>query len=284
MKRGEMAFPNSAHGQRFQVSLFVGLIMLHLGAVAAIIYAGIYSVSWGAIMATVFYTVMRGVGISVGYHRLLTHRSFKINSEFLRKFFFYWGGVGGQNTLTWRANHLDHHRYGDSSRDPYSPFWPYNGGLAGFYWAHVGALYHEYKPTEASCAFSPDDANKDAAIWEAKYHIPIFLSGFFIPALFLGWEGLLFPGFLSIVYVFHFTWAVNSVCHMWGRKGDTKGRDNPFVIIFGFVGEGFHLKHHADPRAAFLGNKWWHLDVGKWVIGTLKFLGLAYDVRPRLNT
>lgn len=287
MQQHEVVFPNSLHGQRFQVDIWAGLIVLHIGALVGVWYASMYGVSPGVIVMTILYTVMRGVGISVGYHRLLTHRSFNIHSEFLRKFLFYWGGVGGQNTRTWRANHLDHHRYGDTSRDPYSPFWPYNGGWRGFFWAHAGALYHEYKPTEESLLFLPGDPNKAAAEWEARYHIPIFLSGFFVPGIAGGWEGLLFPGFVSIVYVFHLTWAVNSVCHMWGHrvsKGDERGRNNLWVILLGFVGEGFHANHHADPRSAFLGGKWWHFDLGKWVICALEMSGLAFGVRrPRFE-
>ena len=276
-------FPNSAHGQRFQWDLFWGINALQIaGGPVAIWYAVMYGISWSAIILMMAYTVMRGIGISVGYHRMLTHRSFNTDSELLRRFLFYWGGVGGQNALTWRANHLDHHRYGDTARDPYSVYWPYNGGWRGFLWAHVGALWHEYMPTRESCVFLSGDMNKSAAEWEAKYHVLIFLSGFAVPSFLLGWEGLLFAGFASLFYVFHLTWMVNSVCHMWGHKvsrGDTKGRNNPFVIVFGFMGEGFHANHHADPRAAFLGPKWWHLDIGKWVIQFLTQIGFTYDVR-----
>lgn len=283
----EIFYPGSLHGQRFQMSVFLGILILHIGAGIAVWYASMYGISFEIFLLTVFYTVMRGIGISVGYHRFLTHRSFDTNSEFLRKFLFYWGGVGGQNTLTWRANHLDHHAYGDTERDPYSPYWPYNGRWRGFFWAHVEALWHEYKPTEKACRFSVDDSNKMAAEWEAQYHIPIFLSGFFIPGIVWGWEGLLFPGFVSIVYVFHLTWAVNSICHLWGRRistGDERGRNNFWVILFGFVGEGFHLTHHANPRAAYLGPKWWHLDMGKWVIQFLWLIGLAHNIRkPRFT-
>ena len=278
----DMIFPNSAHGQRFQWDIFLGIIILHVGALAALWYAVAYGVSFSAALLAIGYTVMRGVGVSVGYHRMLTHRSFKTNSELLRRFLFYWGGVGGQNARTWRANHLDHHRYGDTARDPYSVYWPYNGGWKGLLWAHIGALWHEYTPTPKSCAFAPDDINKDAAEWEAKYHNLIFLSGFLVPAFLLGWEGLLFPGFASLFYVFHLTWSVNSICHI-RRRGvsskDVQGRNSLFVILGGFIGEGFHINHHTYPTAAFLGPKWWHLDFGKWVILTLEMSGLVFDVK-----
>lgn len=284
--QGEISFSGALHGQRFQAAVFLGILILHIDAGVAVWYALMHGITFTAFILMVFYTIMRGIGISVGYHRLLTHRSFNTHSEFLRKFLFYWGGVGGQNTRTWRANHLDHHTYGDTEHDPYSPYWPYNGGWKGFWWAHMGALWHEYKPTEKACRFLADDLNKTAAEWEARYHIPIFLSGFLVPGLLAGWEGLLFAGFLSIVYVFHMTWAVNSVCHMWGHRDlqkSKRGTNNFFVILLGFVGEGFHLNHHADPRAAYLGPKWWHIDLGKWVIQFLEWIGLADGVRkPRV--
>ena len=285
MKQSEITFPNSAHGQKFRWELFLGINAIQIvGGPVALWYAITYGLSLSAMILFMVYTMMRGIGISVGYHRMLTHRSFKTHSEFLRKFLFYWGGVGGQNTLTWRANHDDHHRYGDTAQDPYSVYWPYNGGWRGAWWAHIGALWHAYEPTIEARKFAPDDPNKRAAEWEAKYHVLIFLSGFLVPFLLLGWKGLIFVGFTSLLYVFHMTWLVNSVCHLWGTKsprGNKKGRNNLFVIILGFVGEGFHANHHADPRAAILGPKWWHLDMGKWVIRLLEYTGLVYDVKPR---
>ncbi|OGZ45424.1 MAG: hypothetical protein A3C84_00250 [Candidatus Ryanbacteria bacterium RIFCSPHIGHO2_02_FULL_48_12] len=273
-----------SHGRILQPWTLLGIVLLHVGAGIAIWYGASFGFSWRSIMLTGIYTLLTGIGVSVAYHRMLTHQSFRTNSKLLEYALVYWGGVAGQNAFTWVLNHRSHHEFGDTEHDPYSYYWPYHGGVRGFLWAHVIALVYTFGRPAKYASLPRSDPYYDVILWEQKWHTPIFLSGFFIPAFIAGWEGFWLT-FLRVVYVFHVTWMVNSVCHMWGQRaarGIIPGRNSLFVIVLAFVGEGFHINHHLNPSSAYLGWKWWHFDVGKWVIQLFELLGLVYDVhRPR---
>ena len=200
----------------------------------------------------VFY-VLTGLGITVGFHRLLTHRSFEAVAP-VNVIFLILGSMAVQGrAIDWAANHLKHHAHSDEEGDPHSP-------LEGFFHAHMGWF------------FTAPPADRERY---CKRHMadPIIS---FVDRTFLLWGG-----FVRIAVVNHVTWAVNSVCHTFGdRPFDIKdeSRNNWLVGLLAF-GEGWHHNHHAFPAMAYHGMSWRQFDLSAIVIRTLEKLKLVWNVK-----
>src|SRR4030095_13528495 len=220
--------------------------------------------------------VLTGLGITVGYHRMATHRSFEAHPV-VKTILLILGSMAVEGpAIGWIANHLKHHTYSDREDDPHSP-------TKGFIHSHWGWL------TE----FGAIDESKDAAFAQ-RDPILQFVSrtfviwvtlGYVIPFLIAGWEGLIWGGLFRQFAVQHVTFAVNSVCHRFGsrpfRTGDLS-TNNWVVGVLG-LGEGWHNNHHAFPTSAFHGLRWWEFDLSAYVIRALAGLRLATNVkRPTL--
>jgi stearoyl-CoA desaturase (delta-9 desaturase) len=216
--------------------------------------------------------LLTGLGITVGFHRLLTHRSFEAVPT-VNVIFLILGSMAVQGrAIDWAANHLKHHAHSDEDGDPHSP-------LDGFFHAHVGWLFRSPPPErERYCKRHMADpiisfVDRTFLIWVALSLIIPFLLG--------GWMGLLWGGFVRITVVNHVTWAVNSVCHTFGdRPFDIKdeSRNNWLVGLLAF-GEGWHHNHHAFPAMAYHGMSWRQFDLSAIVIRTLARLKLVWNVK-----
>jgi fatty-acid desaturase len=249
------------------------LILFHIGAVAAL-----FMFSWKAFaVAAVLYCVATGLGISMGYHRLHTHRSYKV-PLWIDHLFAVCGALtleGGP--LFWVATHRIHHQKSDQPGDPHSP-------REGAWWAHVGWIIFgeaNHNNTQKMAKYAPDLAKDPFHVWLNNYHwVPMVILGLLLLAL-GGLPMMLWGICLRVVAGLHATWLVNSATHLWGgRRFDTRddSRNNWWVALITF-GEGWHNNHHAHPASARHGLAWYEFDPSWLLISTLKFFGVARSVK-----
>ncbi len=225
-------------------------------------------IGWREVVLFAVFYVATGLGITLGFHRLLTHRSFETVPP-VRALFLILGCMANQGRpVDWAANHLKHHAFSDKDGDPHSP-------LEGFFHAHLGWFFRA----------EPADRRRYAAKLLAD-PLVMFIDrttivwlglGLLIPYLVTGWQGFLWGGLVRIAFVSHATFAVNSICHTFGsRPFDTKdeSRNNWAVALLTF-GEGWHNNHHAFPAMAFHGMGGRQVDPTAFVIRALVRLRLA---------
>ena len=234
---------------------------------------------------------LSALGITVGFHRLFTHRSFETNVV-VRFVLAALGSMAVQGSvLRWVAQHRRHHRHSDTPDDPHTPHHHGRGLvglLRGFWHAHIGWAF---KPDAAGLDRYVADLRKLASVRVASALFPLWIVlGLAIPAVLGGvltgtWAGallgLLWGGLVRVFLVHHVTWSVNSACHLWGwrpYRSEDESRNN---VVFGVLalGEGWHNNHHAFPTSARHGLRWWQVDVSYYVIRLLALVGLAWKVR-----
>jgi fatty-acid desaturase len=249
------------------------LALLHIGAVAAL-----FMFSWHALAtAVLLYCVAVGLGISLGYHRLHTHRSYKV-PRVLEYFFAVCGSLtleGGP--ISWVATHRLHHQKSDRDGDPHSP-------REGGWWSHAGWILlgeANHGNTRKMAKYAPDLAKDRFYVWLNDWHwVP--LAALTAVLLLTGGLPLVLWGVcLRVVAGLHATWLVNSATHMWGtRRFDTRddSRNNWWVALFTF-GEGWHNNHHAHPSSARHGLTWYEFDPSWLLLKALAYLGIATSVR-----
>ncbi len=266
------------NGIDWPVAIWLGTI--HVGALAAPFFF-----SWPALVATVvLHWMTGGLGVCLGYHRLLTHQSFK-TQRWVRYVLSIIGGLSGEGSaICWTANHRKHHAHSDHVGDPHSP-------LDGPWWSHILWTMARRTPAELeqlNARWIPDLKDDKDLLQLHRY----FLASHFALGVVLGVGGYLAGGwylatsmivwgmFLRLALVLHSTWFVNSASHIWGyRNYETtdESRNNWWVAIITY-GEGWHNNHHAYPRMARHGHRWWEVDVTFLTIRLMEKLGLAWDV------
>jgi stearoyl-CoA desaturase (Delta-9 desaturase) len=243
-----------------------------------------------AIAATMY--LLTAIGITIGYHRLLTHRSFQ-TSKPLERAFAVLGSMAVQGpVISWVADHRKHHAHTDEEGDPHSPHVGHDGGvrgvLAGLWHAHTGWLLSTQG--RADWKRYARDLYEDPGMQRVnRLFVPLVIAGLALPAL-AGYllagglagaaTGLLWGGLVRIFFVHHITWSVNSVCHFLGsRRFDTDDRStNVFWLALPSLGESWHHNHHAFPRSAVHGLKRWELDPSALIIAAMEKVGLARNV------
>jgi stearoyl-CoA desaturase (delta-9 desaturase) len=249
------------------------LVLLHIASIVAL-----FRFSWkNLIIAVVFYYLTTGLGISMGYHRLHTHRSYKV-PRWLEYFFAMCGTLtleGGP--IFWVAVHRLHHQLSDQPGDPHSP-------RDGAFWSHVGwILWGEtnHNNTRVMSKYAPDLAKHKFYVWLTNYHwVPNVVLGVVV-LLAGGIDMFLWAMCFRIVFGLHATWAVNSATHMFGSRRfhiRDDSRNTWWIALISF-GEGWHNNHHAHPTSARHGLAWYELDQSWLLIRALKFFGLAKNVR-----
>ena len=251
----------------------IAFALFHVGAVAAL-----FMFNWRAFAVAVFlYWMATGLGISLGYHRLHTHRSYKVPRA-LEYFFALCGTLtleGGP--IFWVAVHRIHHQNSDLPGDPHSP-------RDGAWWAHMGwILFGETKHnnTRLVSKYAPDLAKHRFYVWLNDYHyVPVLALGALLFAI-GGLPMMLWGMCVRVVFGLHATWLVNSATHMWGaRRFATRddSRNNWWVALISF-GEGWHNNHHAHPTSARHGLAWYEFDPSWLLIRALKFFGVAKAIQ-----
>lgn len=252
------------------------------GVIGTPIYIYHYGIAAAEVALFLFYFAATGLAITVGYHRLFAHATYKTN-RVVRFFLLFFGAAAfQQSALQWSAQHRDHHRYVDTDRDPYSIG-------KGFFYAHIGWLIFWKHETNYG---NVKQLQKDSLIMhQHRYYIlwaigagivtPVLiglLTGHLLGALLIGVG-------LRLTLVYHTTFFVNSVCHTFGTATydiDSSARDNWFTALFNF-GEGYHNFHHRFAADYRNGVRWYQFDPGKWIIAILEKLGLAWDLRRVSN-
>jgi len=259
-------------------------------AAIALFWNQVVSATDLAILA-VMYVVTAG-GITVGYHRMLTHRSFRTHkpTEYV---FAALGSMAVQGSvIAWVADHRKHHAHTDVEGDPHSPHVGHGDGvggvLHGLWHAHTGWLLSEHGRADWK-KYAPDLWEDPGMRLVNRRFIPLVVLGLAIPALagflltgtLLGAAtGLLWGGLVRVFFVHHVTWSVNSICHFMGtrRFAVEDHSTNVFWLALPSLGESWHHNHHAFPRSAVHGLRRWELDPSALVIATMERLGLAWNV------
>ncbi len=262
-------------------TVIIGIAGIHLLAFLAVLPMFF---SWtGLILCVVLFWLTGGVGITLCYHRLLTHRSFKTP-----KWFEYVLAIIG--TLAWQGGpvewvgvHRLHHKHADTDHDPHSP-------THGFTWSHIFWTLHR-KLEGISAVDAAKDLQRDAGHrWINRlFFVPqlvlalgLFGLGWLISGWVFGASMVIWGVALRTVLVFHITWFVNSASHTWGYQNykDTGDQSTNlwWVALLGF-GEGWHNNHHAHPRSAAHGLRWFEFDLTYWTIRFLALIGLASDLK-----
>jgi stearoyl-CoA desaturase (Delta-9 desaturase) len=237
--------------------------------------------------------VVTALGVTVGYHRLFTHRSFQAVRP-VQYAFAILGSMAAQGPLAhWVADHRKHHAHTDEEGDPHSPHVHEHGEgakgvLLGLVHAHFGWLMTDWG--QAPHQRYARDIIEDRGLYRIhQLFVPIFLLGLLIPAA-AGYAikgtaagaatGLLWGGFVRVFLVHHVTWSINSICHFFGRRRFEieDHSTNVFWLALPSFGEAWHHNHHAFPRSASHGLRWYELDPSAWIIRGLEALGLARGV------
>ena len=238
-----------------------------------------------------FMYAITSIGITIGYHRLFTHSSFK-TSRFMTAVFAAFGSMAIEGpVLQWVADHRRHHQCSDDEGDPHSPHL-HSGGileaLKGMWHSHMGWMIN---PRTKQSMRYVGDLRKDKLVRRMSKLFPLWvLISLALPALLGGlmtltWMGaflgFLWGGLVRICFVHHVTWSINSVCHIWGAQPfstNDHSRNNLIMGVFA-LGEGWHNNHHAFQSSARHGLRWWQLDMSYIIIWFMSKVGLVYDVR-----
>lgn len=256
------------------------------------------AVTWGWGFSWLHFGILLGVyiasglGITIGYHRLFTHKAFTTD-RVTQSILAILGSMAVQGPLLrWVATHRCHHQHSDREHDPHSPHTHDCAGkfalLRGLWRAHIGWLF---KPLSRDLERYIPDLRDNKLLRTLSALFPLWvLLGLLIPGL-LGWAiggswldgllGVLWGGLVRILLVHHITWSINSVCHIWGTrpfKNRDESRNNAIFGVLAF-GEGWHNNHHAFPTSARHGLRWWELDVSFIIIWMMSKLRLASNVR-----
>jgi fatty-acid desaturase len=290
--KGESKAP--AQPRRINWRYTVVLIGVHLAATLAFIP---WFFSWtGLILGIIGLHLFGIIGITVCYHRLLTHRAFAC-PKWVEHTLAIIGLLGMQDApARWVAVHRLHHQHADDPQDPHSP-------VESFWWSHIGWMLVEHPDLTRYKIYEryAKDILRDKfyVFMERQIHwlmlgswLAFYFGGFLyvlatggtlMEAVQFGMSLLVWGVFVRIVVSWHVAWSINSVTHRFGYRNyetDEDSRNNVLVGLFS-GGEGWHNNHHADPRAARFGHRWWELDAGYRIIRILEMCGLAWNViRP----
>ena len=283
--------------------VMLGTVVLPLlGLLAAILMAWQFGmVRWVDIVMMFGGWYLTGLGITIGYHRMLTHRSFETVAP-IRLFWTAMGAFAVEGSpIDWCMVHRKHHRFSDHHGDPHSPhlheggFW---NTMKGFWHSHTGWLFNANWSKSERERYVPDlkddpvllSIDKNYVWWvTATLIIPLVIGGViglfeavtvasFAKGAFLGF---IWGGLARVCFSHHMTWSINSICHIFGSKDFKSSDDSRNNVIFGVLshGEGWHNNHHAFPTSARHGLKWWQLDLSWMIIRSLEICGLAWNVK-----
>jgi stearoyl-CoA desaturase (delta-9 desaturase) len=249
------------------------------------------ALNWTDVFLFVVLYLLTGLGITVGFHRLLTHRAFK-TTPWMRGLFGILGSAAIEGpVISWVADHRKHHTFSDEHGDPHSPHVDHGrgwkGAMKGLFHAHVGWIFiHTQRGNKER--FAPDLIKDTVISWVDRTFIYWAILGLLLP-FFLGWiiggtvvaglTGLLWGGLVRVFVLHHFTYSINSLCHTFGREFETTDESrNLALIAIPTLGEAYHNSHHAFPTSATHGLRWYQVDISSLVINGLEKVGLVWDV------
>ena len=224
--------------------------------------------------------IVTGLGITVGYHRMISHRSFECR-PWVKVCLLIAGGWALQNSaLLWCADHIRHHARTDSDEDPYN-------AQKGFWHSHCGWLFVE--TPHRSDSYERRLRKDPIIMWQHRHYPAIVVSGLLVPfvagciynGLMSGVGCFLLAGMLRTVLVLNSTFTINSLCHMWGSQphGTQDSSRDSWLVSFVSFGEGYHNYHHTFSYDYRNGPRWYNFDPSKWLIYLLALAGLAYNLQ-----
>lgn len=275
---------------RFLTGTVTVVPILALGVVAWQVWSEL--LGWSDLIVFAIMYVTTGLGITVGFHRLFTHRAFK-TTKAVRGILAALGSAAIEGpVISWVADHRKHHAYSDKPGDPHSPHVDHGhglkGALRGLWHAHVGWLFiHTQRGLKTR--YAPDLLADPVVSFVSRTFVVWVLAGLAAPFL-LGWAiggtlthaltGLLWGGAVRMLVLHHATYSINSLCHFFGRKQFKTSDEsrNLWWLSFFTFGEAWHNNHHAFPTSARHGLGRWQFDPSAWVIWGLEKTGLAWDV------
>jgi stearoyl-CoA desaturase (delta-9 desaturase) len=276
---------------RLRVANLIAITLPVVGVVTAMAFLWGSGFSWVHLGMLLGMYVLTAFGVTVGFHRLLTHRSFETNAA-VKFILAVLGSMAVEGpVLRWVATHRCHHQHSDGQEDPHSPHGQGSGlcnMLRGLWHAHMGWLFKRDIPHVGRYVA---DFKKDRLVRLVHRLFPLWvLIGLLIPTALAGvltgtWMGaflgFVWGGLARVFFVHHVTWSVNSVCHVWGKQPfrcHDQSRNNALLGIL-TLGEGWHNNHHAFPTSARHGLRWWEFDASYLLIRVLAVLGLAWNVK-----
>jgi stearoyl-CoA desaturase (Delta-9 desaturase) len=269
----------------------VAVVFPFLAFVTAIVLLWNTWVDWSDLAVLAIMYVLTGYGVTLGFHRLLTHRSFQT----FKAVEYTLAAVGSMAVqgpvMTWVADHRKHHAHTDKEGDPHSPHGHgggIRGALSGLWYAHMGWLFD--RAGQAPPERYAKDLYEDRGMRVIQKSFPLFVLAGFVMPFCLGWliggtltdglTGALWGGAVRIFLLHHVTWSINSVCHFFGtrRFAVDDHSTNVFWLSLLSFGESWHHNHHAFPRSAVHGLRWWEIDPTAWMVRGMKRLKLAWNV------
>jgi len=265
-----------------------GVVLPLAGLAAAIVLLwnrAVDAIDLALLAATYLLTAL---GITVGFHRLLTHRAFQTHKP-IEYGFAVLGSLAVQGAvLDWVADHRKHHAHTDQEGDPHSPHVGHGSGLRGLWHAHTGWLFETQG--QADWKKYARDLYEDAGMrWISRRFpwlalltlaVPALLGGLLHGSLEGALRGLVWGGLVRVFLVHHVTWSINSVCHFFGKRRfavDDRSTNVAWLALPS-LGEAWHHNHHAFPRSATHGLRWYELDPSGWVIAAMERVGWAWNV------
>lgn len=269
------------NGVAWPTLLWIGMIhVLAIGAFFTFTW-------WGFATFLVGYWLTGGLGVCLGFHRLLTHGSFS-TFPWVKRGLALLGQMSGEGSaISWVAMHRMHHRFSDQPGDPHSP----NNGA---WWSHMIWLF-PHRATgdmlEVVKRYAPDLTRdrvlvfleKTFLLWHFLLGVSLLAVGYLIGGWEVGVSMLMWGMFARMAFVFHVTWFVNSATHLWGYRNYETTDESKNLWWVGLLawGEGWHNNHHAHQRMAAHGHRWWEIDLTYYTIWLMERVGLAWNVVRR---
>jgi stearoyl-CoA desaturase (Delta-9 desaturase) len=275
-----------------RIANLVAVLLPFAAFLAAVVLLWNQAVDWLDLALLVGFYALTCLGVTVGYHRMLTHRAFETSPR-MRTVLAAIGSMAVEGpVITWVADHRKHHAFTDEDGDPHSPHTGHGGGalgaVKGLFHAHMGWMFKGETRAEAD-RYARDLVRDPGISWVNRTFLLWTLLSLALPFA-LGWliggslvaglTGLLWGGAVRIFLLHHVTWSINSVCHFFGRRRfETEDESrNVFWLSILSCGESWHHNHHAFPTSAFHGLKRWEVDPSALVIRGLEKLGLVWNV------
>jgi stearoyl-CoA desaturase (delta-9 desaturase) len=275
-----------------RIANLVAVLLPFAAFLAAVVLLWNQAVGWLDLALLVGFYALTCLGVTVGYHRMLTHRAFETSPR-MRTVLAAIGSMAVEGpVITWVADHRKHHAFTDEDGDPHSPHTGHGGGalgaVKGLFHAHMGWMFKGETRAEAD-RYARDLVrdpginwvNRTFLLWTLlSLALPFALGWLIGGSLVAGLTGLLWGGAVRIFLLHHVTWSINSVCHFFGRRRfETEDESrNVFWLSILSCGESWHHNHHAFPTSAFHGLKRWEVDPSALVIRGLEKLGLVWNV------
>ena len=275
-----------------KISMLVLTILPFVGLVAAVTLLWNEAVGWTDLVLFLGLYVICGFGITIGYHRMLTHHAFEAVRP-LKAALLVAGSFALQGSaLDWAIDHRTHHAYSDKEGDPHSPHHGFArgplGAIKGLLHAHMGWMFRHNRTDQERYG---KDILQDRLTMTVSRLFPLWAVLTFVVPFVLGglltlsWKGavtgLVWGGLVRLFFNHHVTWSVNSICHFFGKRPFTTSDQstNNWVLALPSLGESWHHNHHVFPTSAFHGLSWRQVDLSGWMIAVWEKIGLVRNVR-----